>query len=44
MGKLLSPTIFGIFINDIVDDVKSVNVVVNIDGNNITWWWCYCFA
>ncbi len=31
----LSPTIFGIFINDIVDDVKSVNVVMNIDGINV---------
>ncbi len=30
-----SPTIFGIFINDIVDDVKSVNIGINIDGINV---------
>ncbi len=31
----LSPTIFGIFINDIIDDVKSVNIGINIDGINV---------
>ncbi len=34
-GDTLSPTIFGIFINDIVDDVKSVNIGINIDGINV---------
>jgi hypothetical protein len=34
-GDTLSPTMFGIFINDIVDDVKSVNVGIKIDGHNI---------
>ncbi len=29
----MSPTIFGIFINDIVNDVKSVGVI--IDGINV---------
>ncbi len=34
-GDTLSPTIFGIFIKDIVDDVKSVNIGINIDGINV---------
>ncbi len=34
-GDRLSPTIFGIFINDIVNDVKSVNIVININGINV---------
>ncbi len=35
-GDTLSPIIiFGIFINDIVDDVKSVNIGINIDGINV---------
>ncbi len=34
-GDSLSPTMFGIFINDIVDDVKSVNTCIEIDGHNI---------
>ncbi len=34
-GDTLSPTIFGIFINDTVDDVKSVNIGINIDGINV---------
>ncbi len=29
---ILSPNIFGIFINDIVDEVKSVNIGMNIYG------------
>jgi len=31
-GDTLSPTMFGIFNKDIVDDVKSVNEGINIDG------------
>ncbi len=31
----MSPTIFGIFINDIVDDVKSVIIGIKIDGINV---------
>ncbi len=31
----MSPTRFGIFINDIVEDVKSVNTGIEIDGHNI---------
>ncbi len=34
-GDSLSPTMFGIFINDIVEDVKSVNTSIEIDGHNI---------
>ncbi len=34
-GDSLSPTMFGIFINDIVEDVKSVNTGIEIDGHNI---------
>ncbi len=33
-GDTFSPTIFGIFINDIVD-VESVNIGINIDGINV---------
>ncbi len=35
ISYLLSPTICGIFINDIVDDVNSVNISINIDGINV---------
>ncbi len=31
-GYFLSPTMFGIFINDIVEDIKSVNIGIEIDG------------
>ncbi len=31
----LSSTMFGIFINDIVEDVKSVNTGIEVDGHNI---------
>ncbi len=31
----LSPTMFGIFINDIVEYVTSVNTGIEIDGHNI---------
>ncbi len=31
----LSPKMFGIFINGIVEDVKSVNTGIEIDGHNI---------
>ncbi len=34
-GDSLSPTMFAIFINDIVEDVKSVNIGIEIDGHNI---------
>ncbi len=34
-GDSLSPTMFGIFINDIVEDVKSVNTGIEIGGHNI---------
>ncbi len=34
-GDTLSPSMFGIFINDIVDNIKSVNVGVNINGINV---------
>ncbi len=34
-GDTLSRTIFGTFINDIVDDVKSINIGINIDGINV---------
>ncbi len=34
-GNTLSPIIFGIFINDVVDDVKSVNIGININGINV---------
>ncbi len=34
-GDTLSPTIFGIFINDIADDVKSVNIGIIIDSINV---------
>ncbi len=34
-GDSLSPTMFGIFINDIVEDVKSVNTGIEIDRHNI---------
>ncbi len=34
-GDSLSPTMFGIFINDIVEDVKSVNKGIEIGGHNI---------
>ncbi len=34
-GGTLSPTIFGIFIIVTVDDVKSVNIGINIDGINV---------
>ncbi len=34
-GDSLSPTMFGIFINDVDEDVKSVNTGIEIDGHNI---------
>ncbi len=34
-GDSWPPTMFGIFINDIVEDVKSVNTGIEIDGHNI---------
>ncbi len=34
-GDTMSPTIFGIFINDIVDGIKSVNIGINIDAINV---------
>ncbi len=34
-GDSLSPTMFGIFINDMFEDVKSVNIGIEIDGHNI---------
>ncbi len=34
-GDSLSPTMFGIFINDIVEDIKSVKTGIQIDGHNI---------
>ncbi len=34
-GDSLSPTMFGIFINANVEDVKSVNTDIEIDGHNI---------
>ncbi len=34
-GDSLSPTMFGIFINGIVEDVKSVNTGIEIEGHNI---------
>ncbi len=34
-GDSLLPTMFGIFINNIVEDVKSVNTGIEIDGHNI---------
>ncbi len=34
-GDTMSPTIFDIFIIHIVDEVKSVNIGINIDGINV---------
>ncbi len=34
-GDSLSPTMFGLFINDIVEDIKSVNTGIEIDDHNI---------
>ncbi len=34
-GVCLSPAMYGIFINDIVEDVKSVNTGIEIDSHNI---------
>ncbi len=35
-GDTLSPTLFNKFINDLVDDVNSLNLGVTIDGHRIT--------
>ncbi len=35
-GDTLSPTLFNIFINDLVDDVNSLNLGVFIDGHRIS--------
>ncbi len=35
-GDILSPTLFNIFINDVVDDVNSLNLGVTIDGHRIS--------
>ncbi len=34
-GDSLSSTMFGIFINDIIEDIKSVNTGIDIDGHCI---------
>ncbi len=35
-GNTLSPTLFNIFINDLVDDVHSLNLGVTIDAHRIS--------
>ncbi len=35
-GDTLSPTLFNIFINDLVDDINSFNLGVTIDGHKIS--------
>ncbi len=35
-GDIFSPTLFNIFINDLVDDVNSLNLGVTIDGHRIS--------